>query len=544
MIKLNPFAISGLLIAITYLPLFILITLKGNNKVSRIYSFHILSIFLWGIGSFLIAINENFTIAFFFWAFAYSAVIFIPIFFYHAILILFQKENLFVLIFLYLQGLYFLYLTLTGKMFDSMNFLFNSFYYHSGSTEYLLSFIIWLIIVSVAHLQLIFYYKKSYPDQKRQILTLILSSIGFAGGILNFLPGFNIKIYPYGNFIIIIPSFIITYAILKHQLLDISIVFKRSIAYSLLIFIISSFYLLIIILSEKFLQNITGYNSIYLTVIIAFGLGIIFFPLRNRLEHWIEKIFFKKSRDEFAEENELLQQELAQTEKLKAVATLASGMSHEIKNPLTAIKTFTEYLPEKKDDKEFLDKFAKIVGKEVDRIDDIVHQLLEFAKPSPLAFKQASIHKLLDETLDFLNSKLIKNKIKILREYTGENAVSYVDPNRLKQAFLNILLNAIDAMPIGGILTIETSNTSHLPTGRQASLFTIHISDTGPGISKKDLKNIFDPFYTKKDNGTGLGLSITQRIVLEHNGRIWVESVPGQGAKFVIEMPIEKGLKE
>ena len=359
---------------------------------------------------------------------------------------------------------------------------------------------------------------------------LLLGFMLFSLGSLDFIPNYGISMRPLGFIPATIFIFIFAYAIIKHHILDINLFIKKGIIYSFLIVFITFLYFALILIAEKILQGIVGYRSFSISVLTAFTLGILFIPLRNKIQYFVDRIFYRGSQEEIARENELLRQELAQTEKLKAVAALASGMSHEIKNPLTAIKTFTEYLPEKKDDKEFLDKFAKIVGKEVDRIDDIVHQLLEFAKPSPFSFKETNIHKLLDETIDFLNSKLIKNKIKILKKYSENSAPLEADPGKLKQAFLNILLNAIEAMPIGGILEIHTESNS--------DKLTISIVDIGPGISKKDLKNIFDPFYTKKDGGTGLGLSITQRIISEHNGRIWAESKTGQGAKFVIELPL------
>jgi len=208
-------------------------------------------------------------------------------------------------------------------------------------------------------------------------------------------------------------------------------------------------------------------------------------------------------------------------------------MAHEIKNPLTAIKTFCEYLPGKLEDKEFLKKFSRIVRNEVNRIDNIVHQLLEFAKPSPLALKDINAHELINNILEFLNNDFIKHKIKVIKEFNEGNLQPLIraDSNQLRQAFLNIFLNSIDAMKTGGNLLIKTKTPSNA--------LEVIIQDTGPGINKKDLKHIFDPFYTKKDSGTGLGLSITQRIIVEHKGMISAESQDEAGTKFIIQLPIK-----
>ncbi|HOW36586.1 MAG TPA: ATP-binding protein [Candidatus Omnitrophota bacterium] len=553
MIHLNPFAIANLIIAITYFPLFILIAIKGKTRIARVYSLHILAICLWGIGAFLGGINQNQAISINLWKFAYSAVIFIPIFFLHSVLILTKRNSRFLITLIYIQAIYFLWEAQSGGMFSSVRLVFNSFYYVNGKIIYLYSFISWVVTVSFAHLLLIQYYKTSYPGQKEQIASLILAIIGFLGGAMNFLPGFNINIYPHGNLLVPIHSIIVTYAILKHQLLDIIVVIKKSLIYSILITSITVTYLILVILSERLLQGTIGYQSLLVSVGIAFLIGLVFSPLRNKIQYFVDKYFFKGTQAQIAEENERLRQEVAQAEKLKTVATLASGMAHEIKNPLTAIKTFVEYLPERKDNPEFLDKFTRIVGAEVDRIDGLVHQLLEFAKPSPLALKETNIHQLIDETLSLLNNQLVQHKIDLIRDYNADRDQTLnIDPNQIRQALLNIFLNAIEAMKYGGTLRVQTEDyrlktkdqssqkslVSGLQSGVHKGFLKITISDTGSGIHPKDLPHVFDPFFSKKDHGTGLGLAITHGIIQEHGGKIKVESELGKGTEAILELPI------
>ncbi|MDP8264324.1 MAG: ATP-binding protein [Candidatus Aceula lacicola] len=534
MIKLNAFAVSGLLITITYLPLFALILKTGKNKLSRIFSLYLLSILLWGIGSFIAATNKNPELALLSWNIAYSPVPFIPTLCYHSVLLFFEKRNKNFLLFSYIQAFLFFILSLSGFLFKEPRLLFNQYYSPIGTSLYEISFFLWCGIITIAHFHFFLLYKNSYPNQKKQLFGLMIATtIGFIGGISNFLPQFNILVYPYGNFLIPIHSFAVIYAILRHQIFNIHIIIRKTFIYSFLIAIITLFYLGIVLLSEKFLQEQVGYKSILVSLVTAFGLGLFFIPIRNRIQIFVDKIFFKNTREEIARENELLRQEITQTEKLKSIATLASGMAHEIKNPLTAIKTFCEYLPQKLENKEFLEKFSRIVKNEVDRIDNIVHQLLEFAKPSPLALKNINIYDLINSILEFLNNNFIKHKIKISKDFDKDNpkVLIKVDSNQLRQAFLNIFLNAIDAMKTGGNLLIRTKISSNI--------LHITIQDTGPGISKRNLKYIFDPFYTKKDEGTGLGLSITQRIIIEHKGVISAESQDGVGTKFIIQLPIE-----
>ena len=462
-------------------------------------------------------------------------------------------------------------------MFIGHRLLFNSIYFMEVSSTYTMSAIIWLSLTLLAHFEFIRYYRVNQIGKKKETLFAFVGILGFLGGTMNFLPFYNIAIYPYGNFSVSVYSIIITYAILKHQLLDIDVVIKKSLAYSFLIALITIFYVLIVLVLEKLLQEFFGYHSILTSIITAVLLVIILVPLRNKIQQFIDRLFFKGTQVEIAEQNELLRQEVAKTEKLKAVATLASGMAHEIKNPLTAIKTFSEFLPQKLDDKEFLKKFAPLLNHEVERINQLVNNLLDFARPIPLKPEATDIHALMTSTLNFLDNQFVQNKINVTYDfYTSSPVLLKVDPNQLKQAFLNLFLNAIEAMPEGGTLTISTrldltpnphplnpditpktfKNLSfpnalvgnpqeaitRPPTktfgGDNLGIFTLIIKDTGGGIHPDDLPHIFDPFFTKKDSGTGLGLSVTHGIIAQHGGRIWGESVVGEGAVFIVELPL------
>ena len=372
-------------------------------------------------------------------------------------------------------------------------------------------------------------------------------------GCIDFIPKFGIEIYPFGYIFMIFWALIMSYTILKHQLLNFQIVIKKSLVYSILFAIISIAFITIILLSEKIFQIFVGYKSTLISTFAAIFIAILFLPLKNLIQSFLDKYFFKGSPMEIARQNELLRQKITQTDKLKAISTLTSGVAHEIKNPVTAIKTFAEYLPQKWDDPDFRLKFSRIVNREVDRIDDLVHQLLDFAKPAPLALKETDLQKFINDTLDFLNSKFIKHHIKVVKNLDAESRqLIKLDPNQFRQALLNILLNAIDVMEDGGILTVRTlynaqsttSNAKRTAYDAQGAKYDEHstqyvsitISDTGPGISENDLKHIFDPFFSKKDKGTGLGLSITQEIIKNHGGNIFVESTIGQGTSFVMKL--------
>ena len=371
----------------------------------------------------------------------------------------------------------------------------------------------------------------SSPIKKNQLKYLFaVSLLAWAGGLTNWFFWFKIPIAPIGNPFITIYLGVIAYAIIKHSLMDINFVIKKGLVYSILITIVSTIYFILAVLVESVFRGIVGYQSFPLTVFTVALLVLLFHPLKNRIQCIIDRFFFHGSIDQIDEENIKLRYEIEKTEKLKAIATLAAGMAHEIKNPLTSIKTFNEYLPERYTDPEFIQKFHRIVGGEVDRINHIVKQLLEFSKPSELSLKRVSITDLIEETLGLLSNDMIKMDIKVVRAY-AENSIAMVDPSQMKQVFLNLLLNALDSMPReGGRLVISSEVTTE-------GMMRIEIEDNGKGIDPADQAHIFIPFFSRKDGGTGLGLSVVHGIIEKHGGSISVKSLPGRGATFSILLP-------
>ncbi len=364
---------------------------------------------------------------------------------------------------------------------------------------------------------------------------MIISFFGYIGGCSHWLPMFGINIYPHT--LIFVPTYALslTYAVFKYQFLSFRVALEKSIVYSLLIATISLAYLAIVLTFEQTLRHFLGYES-SISFLTAFIIGVVVIPFRNKIQFFLDRSLFKGTQIEIAAENELLRKEITQSEKYKTLSTLASGVAHEIKNPLTSIKTFCEYLPRKLDDREFLLKFSQLVGREVDRIDHMVHELLDYGKPGPPALRKTDVNKLIQDTLDTLSSQFIKSHIEmtfkssVVRHQSSDSCLLNIDANRIKQALLNLFLNAIEAMPSGGKLNVSSfvDRTSYIVT----------ITDTGPGITPEDLKHIFDPFFSRKGNGTGLGLAIVQGIVEQHGGKIRITSKVGVGTVVKIDFPI------
>ncbi len=382
------------------------------------------------------------------------------------------------------------------------------------------------------------------PRKLNQAKYVLIAAIISTFACYDFIPNYGKEVYPFGYALITIFLSIITYAIIVHKLLDINIAIKQSIAYSILLAVILIFYLITVLLLERLIREHFGYTSIAVSIFTAFFIGLLFIPLRNRIQYIVDKLFFHRSSAEIAEENRRLMQEAEKMDQLKSVATLASGVAHEIKNPLTAINTFAEQLPKRLNDKEFLKKFSRIVGSEVTRINDLVHNLLDYAKPSPPKRTPTDITRLIDETLELLSNAFVKYNIKIKPDYEPIARVPVsIDAKQIRQALINILYNALEAMTGGGKLTVSVrlSAVSSQPSEKSLkadSCLLIAVRDTGPGIPNKDLQNLFIPFFTTKDGGTGLGLSVTRGIIEQHGGSLTARNHPEGGAEFTIQFPL------
>jgi len=415
---LHPFAISNLLIVIFLMPLAIIL-LRAKTKFCFIFGLHMVATSIWGFGAFFgTSIENNIAASDFFLKFAYFGVIFIPVLFLHSIYIKLNKQfNLF-LGASYAQALTFLALLINNHLLYRPIIYFNDFYYLKVKIPYVYSFALWLLVACYAYILILKNYKKITFFNKYDLVIFIATLFGYLGGVMNFLPQiFNPSLYPWGNFLVGPAGITITYMIFKHQAFDIKIAIEKSIVYSVLIAVVSTIYLVIVLALERAFAYFFNYQSMTISIGTAFGIGLLVFPLRSKIQQIMDRYFFSGTQAEVYEKNLQLQAEVEQAQRLKTATTLASGLAHEIKNPLTAINTFAEYLPEKKDDEKFIAQFSKIVQSETERINDLVNQLTDFAKPGESKVEPNDIHQLIEQTLQFLTSQCIKQKIAVKLGY-------------------------------------------------------------------------------------------------------------------------------
>ena len=239
-----------------------------------------------------------------------------------------------------------------------------------------------------------------------------------------------------------------------------------------------------------------------------------------------------------------LEEQIRRSDRLASIGTLAAGMAHEIKNPLVCLKTFVQLLPSQYDDPDFRSTFTPLLGKEVERINTIVSQLLNFSRPVKPTLVPLSLHAALDDAWKLAAQQIKSKGLLFERLYDAGHDRLLGDHRLLGQVFLNLFLNGIDAMERGGTLTVSTQSIDrtdqpwHHGLQKSATWLEVRVRDTGRGIAPDERERIFDPFFTTKASGTGLGLSVTHGIVIEHQGLIDVESTLGTGTCFRILLPL------
>lgn len=366
---------------------------------------------------------------------------------------------------------------------------------------------------------------KRNPPNRNQIQYVLLSlTTGYIGGASTFFLVYDVPLEPFAAHFIWLYAAVITYAIAKHKLMDINLVVRAGAIHLCVIALITVIYIIAVFLAGAVFQKYFNLNTWQQAIVPLTIIALVFKPLERRVQDTADRFVLGRTTAMIESQNVLLMQEISKQDHLRSVATLAAGMAHEIKNPLTTIKTFAEYLPDKFEDPAFRDNFKRIVSDEVERVNQIVKQLLNYSKPQAAALKMTSLDAVMKDTMQLVNSRLLAKRITSVASYG--NATAWADPHQLRQVFLNIIMNAIEAMPHGGELRVETA--------AEGAVSRITISDTGVGLSKEDQKRIFDPFFSKRDGGTGLGLSVVYGIVREHGGQIEVKSEEGKGTSFSV----------
>ncbi|MBA4373748.1 MAG: hypothetical protein C0402_12925 [Thermodesulfovibrio sp.] len=255
-------------------------------------------------------------------------------------------------------------------------------------------------------------------------------------------------------------------------------------------------------------------------------------------EHQQEKVDGRQAFIEIEKRYEQLlsaEARLIQAEKMASLGVLSAGVAHEIKNPLAIILQGIEVLEISSLTADAIDVLA-MMKDAVFRASKITKDMLTFSRESTLTHEEVDLSGIIDETFSFVDHIFSLKQIRIARSLMPDLPKVSVDPNQMKQVFINLLTNAAEAMPEGGTITVAAESTHNI---QNRKIIRILITDTGHGISAEDRQRVFDPFYTtrKKSGGTGLGLSVVKGIIEKHEGEIKIENEAGGGTRVIIELP-------
>jgi two-component system sensor histidine kinase HydH len=272
------------------------------------------------------------------------------------------------------------------------------------------------------------------------------------------------------------------------------------------------------------MAEITRFQGLIM-VTSVFVMGLLFVVLRQIVKQ-AEVIIERRQKEQLA-----LEAQLNQTERLAALGEMTAGVAHEIRNPLGIISSTAELLQERLGRYEPQNRLAQIIVEEVNRLNEKVTEFLDFARPRVPNLRSCDLEKVLDRSLEFLQPEIDRLHIAVERQYLLNGIPQMADADLLHQAFLNLLLNAIQAMPQGGSLKVSTA------LGPKSQGSRISIQDSGQGIDPEMVKKVFNPFFTTKEKGSGLGLPIVKSIIESHQGAIKIESERGQGTVLTIELP-------
>jgi signal transduction histidine kinase len=238
-------------------------------------------------------------------------------------------------------------------------------------------------------------------------------------------------------------------------------------------------------------------------------------------------------------EVKMLQEQSKRVERLSAMGEMAAELAHEIRNPLGSIELFSSLLA--KDLSGDLKRWAESIRVGIRSLNTIVSNMLHFANPLSPTFSSVNVHEIVEEILRFSDPIMSQREVRVTTQLKANNPVIDGDPELLKQMMLNLLFNAMKAMPTQGSLTIKTRTIRQASGDFRAPFLEVKIQDTGIGIPPENLKRVFDPFFTTNKNGTGLGLSVVHQIVEKHCGSVRVTSKVNQGTTFTILFGCRQG---
>jgi len=262
------------------------------------------------------------------------------------------------------------------------------------------------------------------------------------------------------------------------------------------------------------------------------GVDVYTFPVRDENGETVQAIQYIKD----VTERNKLQRQLRDVEQMTGIGHMAANVAHEIRNPLIAVGGFARQLHEALDADDARREYTSIILEEVTRLEQILREQLTLERHLQPVLAPVEVNQILKDVWKLLSHGMLSSRVRLIGDLADALPVTMGDANQLKQAFLNVINNAIQSMPDGGRIEISTEQSGHM--------IVITVRDNGPGIPKEVMSKLFVPFFTTRKAGSGLGMAVTRRIVENHGGSIGVDSTPGEGTTVRISIPIVRSAPE
>ena len=530
------FAICGIIGFLTGVPcaLFVFFN-KPRTPTKVLSSFYSLVMSIWGIGTFRFFTTTDHDTALFCDRVLNLVVAFIPLFFFHFVVLLtntWLERKRAVINYYVIFGIYFFasmiwphyatedvtprpgfnFYPVSGPIFTYFTFFFLYAYIHGGVVLYKA------------------YQKASIIRRNQYKYFAIATVLMVLGALTSFFLEFDIPIFPFGVAMVPLYHLLTAYIIIKHHLMDIRVIIRKSLIYTILGGVITIFYLAAVFLTGKAFHNVLGYESSMGSAAVMVLIAILFIPMKNHVQSFVDKYFFKASYMQMAEQNDLLSQQVIRSERYKTMSALSRRIMDELRDPLTALVGYSYLLPKKLQDQEFLNKFSLVYSKELKRMQDLLTQLTEFSEPKDLDLQPTDITEILNELSDYLSKNLQEKEIKLFKYYDSQRKILLkLDHDQIKRALYLFLANSVKSTARNGQIWIGMEETE---TG-----LAINIKDTGSGLSQDTLLKIFDPlFSSQKEESPYSGFAIAQSIITNHGGKVLVDSQIDVGTEWIIQL--------
>ncbi len=361
---------------------------------------------------------------------------------------------------------------------------------------------------------------------------LWVTAICFCGVASSLFLIFNIPVYPVGLFLLPVHDIAVAYIIVKYHLMDIRIIIRKGLIYTFLGTFITLFYIAAVYLIEQAFHNILGYHSLMGSVGVMALIAFMFIPLKNYIQSFVDKYFFRASYAQMIEQNDLLRQQSIRTQRYQMMSALSLKIITELRNPLTALVGYDYFLSKRLEDREFLNKFATVFHNELQRLQGLIQQLSDFSELKPLDLKNVDLIILMKELLEYLSERFQQQGV-VLNKYFNEDHELMINADReqLKRALFIFLAHSIKSTPAKGQVWVGIEEAME---GVE-----INIKDTGKGLSQEDLSQIFDPFFSASRSGEDVNESLAQaqNIITKHGGKVMVDSQLNVGTEWIIQLP-------